>query len=1141
MRIKHDGREDTVKSASIITPIPSSSYVQSLTNDRIPLNTWVKLSFTDDDGNDAGSIKRSLHWKSNRGSNIIEDVEVLGGFGVDPIALEIGTKMPGLIPYIQLDSTSDLGNAIAELTGLHAIKDLVNHAQKSKDRLTKALPKKANTEIEKINAGYSQKRDELIDHFQSYPNISPENNIPQNTEKELLTKLDTHIDAFNDLLSKSLVKTKEILGEKFDSDDPNSRDDLTRNVSIAIDSIGSHSIKELDNAKKLRTLKDLASHIEDISSRIDDVLDEAEEINALASKPDVKSRQQLYARISGWIKENNHAFDTCPICMEPLVDKIDPVTKRNISEHIQEHLNNPKEFLRHTIEQWGAAHINDIKSTFQNITTLNELPISPHDLIRNVFEEDLFAKPCFKLSLAPLKEMTKRLTGEAIKVLPSYTGPETCKLPDSITRNCNTLLPFLTNLQKIVCFAKWRSTVDEEYKKVVEMILGKSNVLPDQVSDYSLRDCLETLQSIIVNASPIKTALDKTNKLRDMIKIDRKEQEDLLTQYEEASKAIEDILKLGSLVDKQIDSLMQQLSGKAKAWKKKLYHPAYTGHPEFADSSISANGALQIQAEVQGTQTAAQHVSNSSDLRSTLLAVYFALWEHLYEEQGGISLIILDDLDELFDQRNFRKYSNTLPQVCEVGAQLLVTTNSRQVSSFVSKAFNDSDIQLRQIHPLSENKEHIGMALLEEGIEKKRKEYERRINDDSAAKEYVEELRIYIEQQLGDILCDIKIANPLPTLSDYVDKIRKLHSLGIPPFEHDVFYALVTKTALRSNETDFMALINDSHHGRSSNIAYGSITRSIKEEIKTVLRRINEAHLAYESWVMQESESVIGEIPCRPKSSNSIVFHVPLYENIAAASSGLSGESDLSPEEFNAEILGEYAIYHLWTNNFGFAAQEGYKAIVKLADEAIKRNSFVIALHKEEVWARRYSKPLNGNQIVLNSEMLDPYRRPPALVLPVEEVRLLEVMGFLFDEMQYDKNGSDNEALLLEEYKLLETITTAFKVRGDSATPLALHNQIILGGAQIVPSDFDSRIGKLVALATNDNEQVFKRLGGCVKKKSSPHMDKKSSSHLRLFETIGGLGNSKIYRTEEMENDPFAHIPLIIPASVREIVGVLYV
>ncbi len=158
LRIKHDGREDTVKSASIITPIPSSSYVQSLTNDRVPLNTWVKLSFIDDDDNDAGSIKRSLRWKSTRGSNIIEDVEVLGGFGLDPIALEIGTKMPGLIPYIQLDSTSDLGNAIAELTGLHAIKDLVNHAQKSKDKLTKALPKKANTEIEKINDTLRERR-----------------------------------------------------------------------------------------------------------------------------------------------------------------------------------------------------------------------------------------------------------------------------------------------------------------------------------------------------------------------------------------------------------------------------------------------------------------------------------------------------------------------------------------------------------------------------------------------------------------------------------------------------------------------------------------------------------------------------------------------------------------------------------------------------------------------------------------------------------------------------------------------------------------------------------------------------------------------------------------------------------------------
>ena len=756
LKIRDANGQDIIKQASIITPIPSSNYVQSLTEDRIPLNTWVKLSFINDEGKNVGYIKRSLCWKSNRGAVIIEKIEGIDALELDPIALEIGTKIPDLIPYLQLGSASDLGSAIAKLTGLHSIIDLVKHASKSKEKLIKALPGKANDEISKINLAYNQKRDELIKHFNTYTNIKPVEDIPLASENELLKKLDIHIKTFDTLLSESLVKTKEILGESFNPDNQDDRDDLTKYVGVAIDALEIHSIRELNSAKKLAALKDLISDIEKIENRIQQILNEAAEIDELANEPDLEKRQQLYARVSGWIIQNKHDHNICPVCLESLSGKTDPVTKKHIVEHIQEHLDNPKEFLRHTINEWGTKHINEIKSKFQGISIIDVLPSSPQDLIKQLFAEELFAKPCFKLTMAPLKESTRLLADKAIQILPVYDKPKSYELPNSIKQNCSLLLPFLNKMQQILAFVKWRSGVDEECKKVFEIIRGKKDKLPVQVADYTLRECLETLQNIINNASPVKTALEKLKELRDKIKINRKEQEDLLTQYEKTSNAIEDIIKLGDLVDNQIRSLMQKLSGRAKEWKTKLYHPAYTGHPEFVESEISANGALQIQAEIQGTRTETQHISNSSDLRSTLLAVYFALWEYLYGNRGGISLIILDDLNELFDQRNFRKYSKSLPEIIEGGAKLIVTTNNRQFSDFVNKAFKGEDIQRHHVHPLSENREHLGLALFVEDIEKKRSEYENNKNDDSAAKDYIEELRNYLEQQLGDILCDPK-------------------------------------------------------------------------------------------------------------------------------------------------------------------------------------------------------------------------------------------------------------------------------------------------------------------------------------------------------------------------------------------------
>lgn len=1131
LSIKNNGI-DIIKKASIITPIPPSSYIQSLSDDKIPLNTWVKLSFMDDEGNDVGFVKRTLNWRSSRGSNIIEKIDGLDVLGLDPISLEIGTKIPGLIPYIQLDLTSDLGKAIAELTGLRSILDLVKHAIKSKEKLTGILTDKIIEEIKKINEEFNQKREELLNHFTTYPDISPKEDVPLSNDKDLITKLDKHITKFEKLLSESLVKVKEILGENFNPENPNDRDDLVKNISIGIDSLGVHSIKELESAKKLGIVKNLSSDVNNIELKIQSILTEAEEIDTLAAKPGEKSRQQLYARISNWISQNSHDKTICPVCMESLKGKIDPVTKRGISEHIQEHLKNPKEFLSYSINQWGIAHINEIRSEYKTINELSELPDSPQGLIRKIFIEELFTKPCFQLSLAPLKEKTRLLTDEAIKILPLYVAPAICKLPKSIMENCDSLGTFLNHLQKIVAFAKWRSTVEEECKNVFQRILGKRNKLPDQVAEYTLKEWLDTLQMIINNSSPIRAALKKINELRDKINIDRKKQEDLLLQYKEASDALENVIKLGDHVNNEVKSLMQELSGKAKEWKKKLYNPAYTDHPKFTDSEISASGALQIQAEIHGTRIAAQHVSNSSDLRSTLLAVYFALWEYLYRKRGGISLLMLDDLHELFDERNYHNYIDSLPDISSVGAKVIIAANNNSFSRLMKTIPDPNHIDHKCIHPLSKNRQHIELGLFIEKIEEKRKLFEEKLNDDGAAQDYMNASRIYLEQQLGDLLCDTPIKNQSPTLFDYVGELRTLCNRRIEPFHEDVFNKVVSHPVFSNQNNPFMKIMNKCHHGKECEIAYNDVNDDIQKQSKEVLSLIFNASKSFYLWLLRK-KIIRSQKPTKPLSLKIIQSDIPLYENIAAASSDVSGEGDSTFEKLSHDILDEYAIYYLKTNNFGFSACIGNKAIVKLADEPIKPNSLVIALYKDKVLARRYSEMMNGNEIILSSEMLDFKRRPPSLVLPAEEVRLLEVIGFLFDGKMYGKDKINDEAILLENYKLSEQITMAFRVRGESAVPLALDGQVILGGPQIFAKNFDTNIGKLIALATNENEQVFKRIGKSIKTNKF--------SHLRIFDTIGGLGESKTYRTDDLEDDPFGKIPVIIPNSVREIVGVLYI
>ncbi|GAJ23770.1 unnamed protein product, partial [marine sediment metagenome] len=129
----------------------------------------------------------------------------------------------------------------------------------------------------------------------------------------------------------------------------------------------------------------------------------------------------------------------------------------------------------------------------------------------------------------------------------------------------------------------------------------------------------------------------------------RRKVERLLKYYKKTVAAIDDLVKIKILVELQVEALIQKLSVDIKTWKDKFYSPAYTGVPKISDTNIGAKGSLIINAEIGGTKASSKHICNSSDLRATLLAVLVSFWKYLMDERGCLSLIIFDDLQELFD------------------------------------------------------------------------------------------------------------------------------------------------------------------------------------------------------------------------------------------------------------------------------------------------------------------------------------------------------------------------------------------------------------------------------------------------------------------------------------------------------------
>jgi hypothetical protein len=148
-------------------------------------------------------------------------------------------------------------------------------------------------------------------------------------------------------------------------------------------------------------------------------------------------------------------------------------------------------------------------------------------------------------------------------------------------------------------------------------------------------------------------------------------------------------------------------------------------------------------------------------------------------------------------------------------------------------------------------------------------------------------------------------------------------------------------------------------------------------------------------------------------------------------------------------------------------------------------------------------------------------------MVPLGSLQLHQVVGILFDGL-VPRQRVTSEAVQIPEAPCLRLIETAFRVRDESALPLALPGQIILGGRSLSATDLAARRGALVAVALDDDSGVLKRVSVTLPG---------DLSHVLQLESIGGLGDSLLVAIESVEgrNDDFPQV-----VSARLVLGVLY-
>lgn len=633
------------------------------------LTHGVELTFVDQTGAELPVIRRS-QGRSPQGK-LIEVAPNLSILAVDPIGARIGTIMPGLLPLVKVGSESELGMTVSQLTGLSALADLAEHVRRAKAKVAKECVAAKTEILERADQNYSTARKDIEDLLFAHSALTPAQPIPCSSDGEGIEDiLDEITNHFEDKKSAAFQSARDILGERFDPANLTLLSDLEKNTGRALERVSRP--QELSSAGRLAALRKLMpEQLDAAEARIREIVSEAQVLEALARNPSTAARARLYARVATWISDHPdvpHNDDTCVICGGNLQDAVDPITGQSVRKHLHEATSDAA-LLSQTLSRWGenaqGGLMRELPETLR-AETAGALPEHPCKLLRTAVIDELFGFEPFQGVLGNLRAQTASAFAETVANRAALAMPLDIALP----RECRALGETLKRLDRPIRFARWRHGNDVLARGVVRRVLGSASGNGKASEGGSLTGKLLLLEDMVKRAKPISDAIVQCGRLARHLKA-RRVAERRLEEYAIASKALENLACLGQLADEQVDLLRRTLRDGATKWRSQIYLGAFpdTAH-KLTDAGLGRKGELDLVVQTGGISAPAQHVTNASALRASLVAFFLAFWEHVLKERGGIASLILDDPQELLDDENRERLAAAFVPLVDAGAQL---------------------------------------------------------------------------------------------------------------------------------------------------------------------------------------------------------------------------------------------------------------------------------------------------------------------------------------------------------------------------------------------------------------------------------------------------------------------------------------
>jgi hypothetical protein len=1129
------GGQTTSHKMSSVTPLPNPS-IERPAVAWVPTDTWVELSFVDEHGISLPVVKRTQS-RTARGK-LEEKVTGLEALALDPVAARTGTVMPGMLQFIQIGSESQLGKAVAKLTGMAPLVDLASHAIRAKKKIDTDFVKVKNADITNADQAYERSRTDLEEQVKNHPSLSYAFVLPRpSSDKGIEASLLVAVEHFKNLKAVALKDANIILGESFDATNNSARNDLEENIAPAVASL--RTIGSLTSAYRLSQLGKLTEdELNSSSAFIAQIFKDASTLAELAANPARASRIRLYALIASWAKAHPDILlnkDVCIICGSALQNAEDPVTRRPVKVHLLEaSSSHDAALLSQTVSKWASSVVgrlaNELPTALQ-LELRQELPERPDILIKKALVEELFRTPPFGGVLKALAESLENRCNEAFV---GFTP-----LAESSLGDLTTLFPELENLQvsvskidRAIRFSRWRQANQSAMNSLFASVVGQVEIAGRPTVPDSLLGKLTRLQFMVKDMEPITQAAVLCDRmLEDMRK--RRAAEHKMAAYLRASAGLQECTKVGDLAEQQVKQLEGQLQKSAIIWRNRIYQGAFPStNQDLVATQMNSGGQLEFLIGANGVSAPAQHVANASALRASLVGFFLAYWEYLLRERGGLTLLLLDDPQELLDGDNRERLADAMIDLVDAGAQLFLTTHDGRFARQLARTSQAKsvDLDFRYVHPATRIRGTLTASPNIDKVYRLHAEILDHPDDISIAQEYVSECRVFIEGRLGDLFDDAAFpiasaTNFSPTLSDHLGRLRGLVSTSSNElFRSAALNKLCKDPALQSGAAALL-LLNKAHHSHKSSISPMDVAK-VCEDLDRICKDVERVHVEFRLYRRRErSPRPLADLS--PLAADVVpAFNVEIQPDLAAFTRGAaSGYSqDVGLERISSAWFENKAFYYLRSGNFGLSGPLSSIAIVEAIPSKVEDRCLTIARYRDNTYARRLMRSPNSELIALAAETPDPRRNPPTLLLHESDVALHLVVGMLFNNATNFAKTSQ-EALKVDGAGVLSSISTAYRIKEESAIPLALPGQIALGGKILQQDELDQHLDAYVALHLNDGSSILKRIG----EKLPPPL-----SHLRRFESIGGLGVADILAV----NQPQPGLREVV--SVVLVIGVLY-